>query len=97
MRAAVEAEKFCQVTRVGSQDGWWQPPAELGQVPDGSAYAYLCSNETVNGIEYFDLPEMPESVPLCVDMSSDFCSKEMDYSKSASRLRALQRTLAYRG
>ena len=83
-RAAAEAAKFCHVTETGSAEGWWQPPSELALVEprdDNPAYAYICSNETVNGIEFFDFPDLPSHVPLCVDMSSDFCSKPVCYSK----------------
>ena len=40
------------------------------KVTEGAAYAYMCINETVNGIESFELPDTGD-VPLIADMSSD--------------------------
>ncbi len=83
-RAAAEAAKFCNVTQQGSAEGWWMPPEQLDlHLPDAdeASFAYLCSNETVNGIEFFSLPAGIATAPLVVDMSSDFCSKPMDYSR----------------
>ena len=86
-RAAEEASKYCNITTKGKGTGWWQPtnllfedvPAPettgMGSTPR-PAYCYLCTNETVNGLEYFDVPNLKLlQVPLVVDMSSDIGSK----------------------
>ena len=39
-----------------------------------AAYAYICSNETIEGVQYQDLPETG-TVPLVCDASSDIFSK----------------------
>ena len=47
-----------------------------------SKFLYLCSNETVNGIENHRLPKLPESrrhIPLVIDASSDFTTKPIDW------------------
>lgn len=44
-----------------------------------SRYVYYCDNETVNGLEYQNIPKT--SVPLVVDMSSNLLSKPIDVSK----------------
>jgi phosphoserine aminotransferase len=47
-----------------------------------SKFVYLCSNETVNGVELFRLPQLPRSrrhIPLVVDASSDFTTKPIDW------------------
>lgn len=45
-----------------------------------AAYVHYCPNETVDGIEMFDIPET-HGVPLVADMSSTILSREIDVSK----------------
>lgn len=47
--------------------------------PD-AAYVHYCPNETVDGIEMFDLPET-NGVPLVADMSSTILSRKIDVSQ----------------
>ena len=92
-RASSEGSKYCQITTKGRAEGWWEPTFLLPEdvpTPETTglgatkrpSYAYLCSNETVNGIEYFDLPDLSHlQVPLVVDMSSDMGTKVIDFNK----------------
>ncbi len=50
-------------------------------VDPGAAYAYICSNETVNGLSYHDLPHLPADVPLVCDASSEFVSRSLDIAR----------------
>jgi hypothetical protein len=43
-----------------------------------AAYAHICTNETIHGVEMFELPELPAGVPLVADMSSHILSRPMD-------------------
>lgn len=45
-----------------------------------AAYVHYCPNETVNGIELFEVPNTGK-VPLVADMSSTILSREIDVSK----------------
>ncbi|MFD2166522.1 3-phosphoserine/phosphohydroxythreonine transaminase [Thalassotalea euphylliae] len=45
-----------------------------------SAYVHYCPNETVDGIEIFDVPET-HGVPIVADMSSTILSRHIDVSK----------------
>lgn len=49
--------------------------------PAETAYAYYCDNETVMGVEFPYIPEVPEGVELVADMSSNIFSKEFDVGK----------------
>ncbi len=55
------------------------------QVRSDAAYLHFCSNETIDGVEFFDVPDMTvlgaPDVPLVVDMSSHILSRPMDISK----------------
>jgi phosphoserine aminotransferase len=86
-RGMEEAKKYCQVEKIDGKDpetGKFTTFPELKEedINPKSKYVYLCSNETVNGIELFRLPKLPESrkhIPLVVDASSDFSTKPIDW------------------
>lgn len=56
-----------------------QPVADW-QVNAGAAYVHYCPNETIEGVELFDIPETGV-VPLVADMSSTILSRPIDVSK----------------
>lgn len=86
-RGAEEASRYCNVETIDSADpytGKFTSFPELTEenINPNSKYLYLCSNETVNGIELHRLPKLPESrrhIPLVVDASSDFTTKPIDW------------------
>lgn len=50
------------------------------QLSGDAAYVHYCPNETVDGIEMFDIPDTGD-VPLVADMSSTILSHQIDVSK----------------
>jgi len=86
-RGRDEAKRYCNVQTIDAQDaktGNYLTFPELTEevIDKESKYVYLCSNETVNGIELHRLPKLPESrkhIPLVVDASSDFSTKPIDW------------------
>lgn len=52
---------------------------ELQLTPD-AAYVYICSNETIQGIQYATMPEVG-NVPLVCDASSELLCRPVDVSK----------------
>ncbi|MGB5447080.1 MAG: 3-phosphoserine/phosphohydroxythreonine transaminase [Psychromonas sp.] len=86
-RGRDEAQRYCSVQTIDGRDpqtGGYTTFPELTEadIDPQSKYVYLCSNETVNGIELHRLPKLPESrrhIPLVVDASSDFSSKPIDW------------------
>ncbi|MDP5255268.1 MULTISPECIES: 3-phosphoserine/phosphohydroxythreonine transaminase [unclassified Vibrio] len=88
-RGRDEAKRYCQVDTIDAKDSQGRyvsfPELTEDQIHPESRYLYLCSNETVNGIELFRLPKLPASrahIPLVVDASSDFTSKPIDWQGS---------------
>ena len=86
-RGYEEAQKYCKTQLI---DGKNKETGDYTDFPElteadihvDSKYIYLCSNETVNGIELHRLPKLPESrkhIPLVVDASSDFSTKAIDW------------------
>lgn len=70
-------------------------PAEV-KPSEGSCYLYLCSNETIGGIEWQSFPDTG-SVPLIADMSSDFLSRPVDVSRFAMIYGGVQKNLGPAG
>jgi phosphoserine aminotransferase len=52
-------------TDIASKEGW--------TFSDDAAYCYVCSNETIEGVQFKEFPDAP--APLVIDMSSDFLSR----------------------
>jgi phosphoserine aminotransferase len=68
--ASSEADQF---SRVPARDTW--------QLTPGAAYLHICTNETIDGVEYPDAPEIDADVPIVADMSSHILSRQIDISK----------------
>ena len=80
-RALSEASKYCRPVVVSSEhpDGTFTHNPSFDHLDPESRYVYLCSNETVNGIEMHRLPKLDIKAPLVVDASSDFSTKPIDW------------------
>jgi phosphoserine aminotransferase len=50
------------------------------QLNPDAAYVHYCTNETINGIEFVDVPDT-HGVPIVADMSSHILSRPVDVSK----------------
>jgi phosphoserine aminotransferase len=86
-RARDEAQRYCTTITIdgrdpGTGDYMTFPELTEANIDPQSKFVYLCSNETVNGIELHRLPKLPESrrhIPLVIDASSDFTTKPIDW------------------
>ncbi len=77
-----EAQRYCQphIAATTEHRGFTSLPAfSEWQLSDDPAYVHVCGNETINGVEFFDLPHV--DAPLVVDASSHLLSRPMDVSK----------------
>lgn len=88
-RAVEEAKKYCRphVISALEEDGRCTSFPSLeriqSEIDPTSAFLYVCSNETVNGLELHRLlPHLACGVPLVVDASSDFTSKPIAWRES---------------
>ena len=71
--ASAEASGF---TKIPSRDSW--------QLSKDAAYVHLCTNETIDGVEYQFSPEVGSDTgdaPIVADMSSHILSRVFDVSK----------------
>ncbi|KAF4646474.1 Phosphoserine aminotransferase, partial [Perkinsus chesapeaki] len=86
-KAAKEASKYGEVNIVANTK-----PEKFTRVPrmseykdklsSDASYVYYCMNETVNGVEFDYVPDVGDK-PLVCDMSSNFMSRPIDFSKFA--------------
>jgi phosphoserine aminotransferase len=56
------------------------PPKGEWKLSDDPAYVHLCTNETIDGVETFEIPDLGD-IPLVADASSHILSRPMDIAK----------------
>lgn len=82
-RSIQEAKKYATVNVAASAEDrnfTYVPPQDTWKLSKDSAYLHVCTNETINGVEYHWTPEVGE-LPLVADMSSHILSKEINVTK----------------
>ena len=82
-RSIAEARHFCKVNVAasGEASGFTAiPPRTTWQLDPDAAYVHICSNETINGLEFHWTPDTA-GVPLVADMSSNILSRPIDVSR----------------
>jgi phosphoserine aminotransferase len=83
--ASTESKKFARLPR----------PGEIELSSDAS-YVYLCTNNTIEGTQWADMPETGD-VPLVADMSSDIASRFIDVKKFGLIFAGAQKNLGPAG
>ena len=82
--AAKEAAKYGEVSIISGVESTENVkhvvPAKEWAISDDAAYIHYCPNETVDGVEMFEIPETGD-IPLVADMSSTILSHPIDVSK----------------
>lgn len=56
------------------------PDPQDWKIDPSAAYVHFCSNETIHGVEYFEMPSI-KSIPVVADMSSHILSRPVDISQ----------------
>ncbi len=79
-----EAQKYAQVNVVASNaaNGFSNIPAfDTWQRSSNAAYLHICTNETIDGVEFSQLPQFADGVPIVADASSHILSRQLDVSQ----------------
>ena len=79
-----EAARYAQVNVAasGEADGFTRVPAPASwKLTEGAAYLHVCTNETIDGVEYNFVPRAQGGVPVVADMSSHILSRVIDVSQ----------------
>jgi phosphoserine aminotransferase len=81
-KAIKEAKQYCDVhIAATSEDRNFTYAPKKWDVRKDAAYVHYCSNETIGGVEYHQIPKT--ELPLVADASSHFLSRPLDVSKFA--------------
>ncbi len=87
-KAIGEAARYCTVHVAGDPGGVYSrvPPQSELRFSKGAAYLHYTPNETISGVEFSYVPEIPSvpgsrGVPLVADMSSSILSRPIDVAK----------------
>jgi len=79
-KAIKEAKQYCDVhIAASSEDKNFTYAPKTFSTRKDSAYVHYCSNETIGGVEYHQIPKV--DIPLVADASSHFLSRPLDVSK----------------
>ena len=81
-KAIKEARAYCDVhIAASSEDRSFTYAPKTFATRKDAAYLHLCTNETIGGVEYHEIPRV--ELPLVADMSSHFLSRPIDVAKFA--------------
>jgi phosphoserine aminotransferase len=98
-----EAGKYgtARVAASGQVEGFTTLPAPATwQVGANSRYVHICSNETIHGVEFHELPDLKAlgcDAPLVVDFSSHVASRPVDWSRVGLAFGGAQKNLGPAG
>ena len=82
-----EAAKYAssRLAASGEASGFTSvPDASTWQIGADAQYVHLCSNETIHGVEFQELPDLKAlgcDAPLLIDFSSNVASRALDWSR----------------
>ncbi|MGJ7494148.1 3-phosphoserine/phosphohydroxythreonine transaminase [Variovorax sp. RT4R15] len=98
-----EAQRYCaaRIAASNAADGHLSLPDPAGwQIGADAAYVHLCSNETINGIEFQQLPDLAalgSKAPLVIDFSSHVASRPVDWARVGLAFGGAQKNLGPAG
>jgi phosphoserine aminotransferase len=98
-----EAQKYCRADIAASSiaDGFTSIPEPSGwQLNPQASYVHMCSNETIHGVEFHELPDLKQlgsDAPLVVDFSSHVASRMVDWSRVGVAFAGAQKNLGPAG
>lgn len=95
--ASEEARRVAREVTLWAGDGC-QLPTNVIRVPSDVDYVYFCDNETVDGTEFTGLPMVDnDEVRFVSDMSSNFMSRPVDFTRYAAIWAGVQKNFGTAG
>jgi len=102
-KSIAEARRYADVavaaSNAGSADSAIPDPSTWA-LRDGAAYLHICSNETIDGIEFHTLPDLAalgSRAPLVIDCSSHILSRTIDWSRVGLAFAGAQKNIGPAG
>mgnify|MGYP001765136721 FL=1 len=102
-KSAKEARKYAEPAVIASNeaDGHTTLPAASGwKLSSNAQYVHICSNETIHGVEFHELPDLKalgSKAPLVIDFSSHVASRTVDWSRVGLAFGGAQKNLGPAG
>jgi phosphoserine aminotransferase len=99
-KAIGEAKKYAEIKIVASNSNLeYQnvPPFDTWQRSSDAAYLHYTANETIQGLEFHDIPSSLPGVPLVADLSSTILSKPLDITQFGLVYASAQKNIAPAG
>ena len=102
-KSAQEAARYCTIheaanTKAGGFTTLVAP--SNWQLSAKPAYVHICSNETINGVEFHELPDLKAlgcDAPLVIDFSSHVASRPVDWTRVGLAFGGAQKNLGPAG
>ncbi len=82
-KSSREAARYAQVNVAAVCDTVISEPTDW-RLSAGASYVHLCTNETINGLEFVELPDLKAlgcDSPLVIDFSSHVLSRTIEWSR----------------
>jgi len=102
-KSCKEAQKYCtaRVAASALDSGFTHiPEAAQWQLDTRSRYVHLCTNETIHGVEFQELPDLKalgSDAELVIDFSSHVASRPVDWSRVGLAFGGAQKNLGPAG
>lgn len=78
-KSAAEARRYADV-HIAAEGNGREIPRDW-QLRDDASYVHVCTNETIDGVEFHELPRLTHGVPLVIDCSSHLLSRPIDWRR----------------
>ncbi|CDS49876.1 Phosphoserine aminotransferase [Polaromonas sp. CG9_12] len=98
-----EARKYCDVQIAATTESsafTSLPPTASWQLRRNASYVHVCTNETIHGVEFQQLPDLKglgSDAPLVIDFSSQVASRPVDWSRVGLAFGGAQKNLGPAG
>ena len=98
-----EASRFCtaRLATSNAADAYTSlPDPATWKLSSDSAYVHICTNETIHGVEFHQLPDLKalgHDAPLVIDFSSHVASRPVDWSRVGLAFGGAQKNLGPAG
>jgi phosphoserine aminotransferase len=103
IKSQKEAQRYCTANIAASNAGDHHtrlPDPSTWRLTQDASYVHLCTNETINGIEFHQLPDLAalgSNAPLVIDFSSHVASRSIDWSRVGLAFGGAQKNLGPAG
>ncbi|MDB5819240.1 MAG: phosphoserine aminotransferase apoenzyme [Rhizobacter sp.] len=103
VKSQMEAKRYCdaRIAATNKPDGHTSlPPPASWNLSEDAAYVHVCSNETINGVEFQELPDLAalgSKAALVIDCSSHIASRPIDWTRVGLAFGGAQKNLGPAG